>query len=201
MDNTDKYFKGQQQDETFICFFRKHWISLIREMIYFVLFIVAVTIPLFQFDEIRDLIQTRQEIRYVFVLFFALGTFAFHRSFIKFFNYFVSICIITDKRIVDNERTLFFKDDLDSIDMSQIQDIEMIANGILPNFLNYGDLKIYLSATNAVKHFKAVPNAKFHFRCINRQKEALKQNLLRKQGSTGFTPQLYLPIRPPHQQL
>ncbi len=178
--NKDKYFKGQQENENFICFFRHHWISLVREIIYFLLFITGVVFSLINIEEIRDLIQTRQEMRYIFFMLFILGTFLFHRSFVKIFNYFVCVGIITDIRIIDNERTLFFKDDLDSIDMSQIQDIEMIAQGLLPNLLNYGDLKIFLSATNAVKNFKAVPNARFHFRCINRQKEALQYVLMRK---------------------
>lgn len=174
MDNKDKYFKGQQDNENFVCFFRHHWISLLGELLYFAIYIIAVTFALINFETIRELVQETDEIRYIFFLLFALATFLLHRFFIKFFNYFICIAIITDRRILDNERTLFFHDDLDSIDMSQIQDIEMIAEGLLPNFLNYGELKIYLSATNAVKHFKAVPNAKFHFRCLNRQKEAIR---------------------------
>lgn len=172
--NRDLYFKGQQENENFICFFRHHWISLLGEIFYFLIFIAAVTFSLINIDAIQNLVQSQQEMRYGFFLIFVLGTLIFHRSFVKFFNYFICISVITDKRIIDNERTLFFKDDLDSIDMAQIQDIEMIAQGLLPNLLNYGDLKIYLSATNAVKFFKAVPNAKFHFRCINRQKEVLQ---------------------------
>ena len=70
--------------------------------------------------------------------------------------------------------------------MYQIQNIECIGEGILPNLLKYGDIRIYLSASSAVRTLTYIPNAKFHFRCITRQKEALQQ--FRDRPHNGIAP-------------
>jgi hypothetical protein len=115
--------------------------------------------------------QKTPELQVFFVMGFLLGTIYIHRFFIRLFNHFVNIGIITDMRIIDHKKTLFFKDTTDAIDMTNIQNIEQKGEGLLPNLLGYGDINIYLSASSTVKVFRGVPNAKFHFRCISRQKE------------------------------
>ena len=56
--------------------------------------------------------------------------------------------------------------------MGQIQNIERIREGVLPNIFGYGDIKIFLNASSGIKKFNTLPNVKFHFRCLSRQKEA-----------------------------
>jgi len=107
----------------------------------------------------------------LFLIGFMVGTMYFHRFFIKLLNFFVNIGIITNLRIIDHKKTLFFHDTMDSIDMGQIQNIEKIEEGVLPAIFKFGDIKIFLNASDSVKNFSTVPNAKFHFRTINRQKE------------------------------
>ena len=56
--------------------------------------------------------------------------------------------------------------------MAQIQNIERLREGVFPNLLGYGDIKIFLNASSGIKTFETVPNVRFHFRCLSRQKEA-----------------------------
>lgn len=175
MNNKDIHFKGQQSNETLICFFRHHWICLMREMAYFIIFLLIVTYTLSKIETIKDILRGNRELKLLFVVGFFLCTVYIHRFFIKMMNHFLNIRIITDMRIIDHQKTLFFSDTMDAIDMLQIQNIERIGEGLLPNLLKYGDIKIYLSASSAVRTLSHVPNDKFHFRCITRQKEALQQ--------------------------
>jgi hypothetical protein len=178
MDNLDKFFKGQQRDEEYICHFIHHWVVLIREFAYFGLFLLIVTVALINIEMIKELLSGNTEMKLFFITAFLIGTVYLHRFFLKMLNYSVNIGIITDKRVIDHKKTLFFSDTMDSIDMGQIQNIERVSEGIFPNLLHYGDIKIFLNASNAILTFGAIPNAKFIFRCISRQKEA-RQNLLR----------------------
>lgn len=171
MNNQDKYFKGQQMYEEFICFFRHHWITLIREFVYFAIFTAVIIFIISYINVLISVAQKTPELQVFFVMGFLLGTIYIHRFFIRLFNHFVNIGIITDMRIIDHKKTLFFKDTTDAIDMTNIQNIEQKGEGLLPNLLGYGDINIYLSASSTVKVFRGVPNAKFHFRCISRQKE------------------------------
>ena len=82
-------------------------------------------------------------------------------------------------RIIDHQKTLFFTDNLDSIDMAQIQNVEKIQQGLLPSLFKFGNIKVFLTASDAIKTFHRIPNAKFHFRCVNRVKEARGRQLRR----------------------
>lgn len=181
-EHLDKYFKGQQTNETFVCFFRHHWITLAREFLYFSIFMLIVIFTVVKLDSIKEILQGDRTMKLFFATGFLIGTIYLHRFFIKLLNYFLDIGIITDMRIIDHQKTLFFHDNMDSIDMSQIQNIEKIQQGLLPTILGYGDIKIFLTASSIAKTFNYVPNAKFHFRCMNRQKEARELNLRQHGG-------------------
>lgn len=176
MSNHDKYFKGQHENEEFICFFRRHWITLLKELMYFMIFMIIAILSVININLLKSLIQDNAEFQAFFVMGFLLGTVFIHRFFLRMFNHFVDIGIITDMRIIDHQKTLFLRDTMDAIDMLNVQDIEQRGVGLLPNFLGYGDINIYLSASSTVKIFRNVPNAKFHFRCISRQKELRRMN-------------------------
>lgn len=177
-DNKDKYFKGQQTDEEFICFFRDHWISIVKEFLYFLIFLLVIVLFVKEIDLIKDVLRGNRELKLFFFTGFLVGTIYFNRFFLKLLNYFVNVGIITNMRIIDHQKTLFFTDNIDSIYMAQIQNIEMKEEGLLPSLLKFGDIKIFLAASDTIKTFKAVPNAKYHFRCISRQKEERQRALL-----------------------
>ena len=184
--NKDLHFKGQQSNETLICFFRHHCIVLIKEFLYLAIFLLIVTITLSKIGTIKEILHGNRELKLLFVTGFLIGTIYIHRFFFRLLNHFLNIGIITDLRIIDHQKTLLFKDTMDAIDMYQIQNIECIGEGILPNLLKYGDIRIYLSASSAVRTLTYIPNAKFHFRCITRQKEALQQ--FRDRPHNGIAP-------------
>lgn len=192
--NKDKYFKGQQENEVFICFFRHHWIDLLKEFLYFGIFIFICWFLLKEIDTVKNVLRGNRELKILFFFGFLVGTAYLHRFFLTLLNFFVDIGIITNMRVVDHQKTLFFTDNLDSIDMSHIQNIEKVGEGILPTLLNYGDIKIFLSASDTVKVFKRVPNAKFHFRCINRQKEERQIHMNREQNGLGKTETQQQPV-------
>ena len=172
MSNRDKHFKGQQENETLICFFRHHWMVLAKDLFYFAIFAVAIVLSLLNFNSIVDIVRADYELKLLFLSAYIFATVFIHRFSIKLLNYFVNIGIITDIRIIDHDRTVFFRDSMDSIDLSQIQNIEQIKDGLVPAIFKLGDIKIFMTASSATKTFYNVTNAKFHFRCMNRAKEA-----------------------------
>ncbi|MDA1060401.1 MAG: hypothetical protein O3B47_01260 [bacterium] len=185
MSNRDKYFKGQQADERFICFMRHHWIFLLKEFVYGIIFFIAVCFAIYHMESIQNILRGNREVKLLFATAFLFGTIFMHRFFIKLLNYFVNTGIITEKRFIDHQKTLFFQDSMDSIDLAQIQNIERLGDGILPNIFGYGDLKIFLTASAGVRTFSCLPNVKFHFRCITRQKEIAQKQMLRGHGYIG----------------
>ncbi len=193
--NKDKIFKGQQTDEQFLYFFRHHWIDLLREMVFFVIFVSAIAYLMLKMNTIQDVLQGSREIKLLFFTVYLFGTVYMHRFFIKMLNYFINVGVITDSRVIDHHKTLFFTDNQDSIDMAQIQNIEKVQEGVFPSLLQYGDIKIFLTASDTIKTFHKVPNAKFHFRALNRAKEA-RQNAIRGRRPVSPTAPLNIQQQP-----
>lgn len=175
IDNRDRFFKGQHSDENFVCFFRHHWIVLLKQFIYFIAFGLFCVVTMMAMSKIQDIIREDRALKILFLTGYMALTFFMHRIFIKMLNYFTNIGIITDMRVIIHKKSIFFIDDMDSIDMSQIQNIETIKTGLLPSLLRYGSIKIFLNASDAITTLYLIPNPKFHFRCISRQKEISQQ--------------------------
>ena len=169
----DRFFKGQQLNEEFICFFRHHWIDLLKDILIFIIFVTIVVTTIIHIKNIQDILRGNRELKLFFFTGYLLGTVYMHHFFIQMLNYFVNVGIITSLRIIDHKKSIYFIDNADSIDMSQIQNIERIEQGVLPSILNYGDIKVFLNASNAVVTFRRVPNVQFHYRCIARAKEEI----------------------------
>lgn len=182
MSNLDKYFKGQQTNETFICFMRHHWIYLLKEFLYFTIFLLVIFFTITNIDAIQDILRGNREMKLLFITAFFVATLYLHRFFIKLLNFFVNVGIITDMRFIDHQKSLFFTDTMDSIDMAQIQNLERLGEGVLRTILGYGDIRIFLTASAGVKTFYCLPHVQFHFRCIGRQKELRQMQLTRDFG-------------------
>lgn len=191
MTNRDKFFKGQQDNEQFICFFRHHWIVLLREFFYFLILILIFFLIVSNVDIVRQFALNGPPSQFLLVIGFVTITFFLHRFFVILLNYFVNIGIITNLRFIDHQKTIFFHDKMESIDLGQIQEIEQDSEGILPTFLKYGDIKIYIMGIGDMKTFHCIQNVKFHFRCINRQKTEYSQrmeSLLKEQQKMSEQP-------------
>lgn len=171
----DKFFKGQQEKEEFICFFRHHWVDLAKESMFFTVFATVTAIAITEIETIKEILRGNRELKMLFLTGFLVVTVYMHRFFLRILNHFVNVGIITDIRIIDHKKSLYFNDSMDSIDIAQIQNIEKVEEGIFPSLLNFGDIKIFLTASSSTKTFKRIPNARFHFRCLNRQRELIKQ--------------------------
>ncbi|MFH1533409.1 MAG: hypothetical protein ABID64_00580 [Nitrospirota bacterium] len=184
--NKDKIFKGQQTNEQFLYFFRHHWVDLLKELVFFGIFVIVIGLLMFQMNTIKEILQGNREMKLLFFTAFLSGTVYMHRFFIKMLNYFANVVIITNSRVIDHNKTLFFTDNQDSIDMGQIQNIEKVQEGIMPSLFKYGDIKIFLNASDTIKTFNRVPNAKFHFRALSRAKEDRQRDIRR--GERGETP-------------
>ncbi|MFH1218751.1 MAG: hypothetical protein V1679_02835 [Candidatus Peregrinibacteria bacterium] len=178
-DNTDKYFSGQQKEEEIICFFRKHWMFLLKDFAYFGIFLTVVIVSIIEIETIKEILRGNREMKLMFFAVYTIATIFLHRFFLHFFTYFLNVGIITNLRVTEFDDTLFFRSRRDSIDLSQIQNIELQKKGLLSKIFKYGDISIYLTASNSVKTIKTVPQAKYHFRCMNQGKEDRQRNLMR----------------------
>lgn len=185
IDNTNKNFKGQQKNEIVHCFSRRHWIVLLPHFIGF--FILATAIAGFfiiaysvNFSQIMDTVTYRAAAVFGLI---AL-TYYMHRFFLRIFNYYLQIFIITNFRVVILDQTLFLHRNRDSIDLPEIQDTVIHQSGIIKSIFNYGEIIITLSSVHSSKTLSCVPNPEYYFRKINKiKREYITSRRLAKAAS------------------
>ena len=74
MTNRDKYFKGQHDEENFVCFFRHHGIVLVKEFTYFAIFLFLLSLCLAEVSVIKDVIREDRAMKLLFVTCFLILT-------------------------------------------------------------------------------------------------------------------------------
>lgn len=182
IDNTNRHFKGQHSTEFVECFCRKHWIILIKDFLGFFIFIGLIILTAYYFKPIYNFfVQDSLVVNLLAFGLVGLFTYYIHKFFLRMIRYFLEIVIITNYRIVVLKKSLYLKDSKDATDLPKIQDIIKHQNGILRNFLRFGDLEITLSSSSTTKILKHIPNPDYHFRKINTLKrEYIKERLSQK---------------------
>lgn len=167
----NKNFKGQLDDEQVICFFRKHWIDVMRPLLSllatFPLTVVGFLIAVNNNHTLDgDLVMTG------FILINILLLYAMHRAFLDIFHYYLHTVIITNYRVVEVDKSVFFKDEQNSTDLDKIQDVKKSQDGFLANIFDFGTLTIVLAGSHSETHINAVPNSDYFFKQIHNVKQS-----------------------------
>ena len=92
---------------------------------------------------------------FLFVL-FLLGW--WYGLFYRITMYFLDLWIVTDHRVIDSEQHGFFKRTVAELSLAKIQDISVTVSGVIPTFLNYGNLEIQTAGTSEKFFFQQIPN-------------------------------------------
>lgn len=168
----DRYFRGQGEDEHVLAFCRKHSLMLVPRILLFILTTTLLVIAVFYKKLLLGLFPPEFS-RYIFA---CLGLFLFY--FIHHFFHFIirhhlTVTIFTDTRIVVLVKSLYFVHEKEMVDLKNIQEVKNLQNGLLESMFNFGDLYIILASTTEQVHLRDIPNPEFHFRLINKAKQAL----------------------------
>lgn len=165
-----KNFRGQLDDEFVVCYFRRHFVTLIPTLlgILFALTLLGLAIFYLPFVDTKNT-PVAVSILLGFILLHAL----IQRQFLKIFYFYLRTVIVTNYRIVEVDKSLFFKDSKTSIDLVNVQDIEKTQSGIVRTVLNYGSLIIYLSGSATPTKIDMVPRPEYQYKKINQVKAGL----------------------------
>ena len=120
----DMYFKGQQVNEDLICFCRKHWMQALSHIGLWILFAIAESFLFFGVRRISGIIAGNFGLQILYVGVVILMTVYLHKTFFRFFSYFLSTVIFTSTRVVLHKKTLFLTDSHEVLDVTKIQDVK-----------------------------------------------------------------------------
>lgn len=152
------------ENEHIVSISRRHWWILAEKSI--ALFFLAL-IPLFVYVvwgfAIPQISTLTEENVAVINSFLFLGSAFFYLFLwlyfaIIFIDYYLDLWVITNMRIMDVEQKGLFNREVTECYISKIEDMTVEIKGVLPTFLNYGDLHLKTASEKGELSFKQIPD-------------------------------------------
>jgi hypothetical protein len=157
-DFTKFHFTGQKPEERILAVLHRHWFDILSQFFHvFTMFCLLigsfVFLPYF-FPNLQEG-ATFQLFIFLENSFFLL---VWIISFLIWIDYYLDVWIVTDKRIVNIEQKGLFSRVVSELELENIQDITTDVLGVIPTFLNYGDLYVQTAAEKERFLFHNIPD-------------------------------------------
>lgn len=159
MKNFKKFhFIGQKDNENIILVVRRHWFDIFAQL-FLVFFMVVLLIaghvyapllfPFFKTAPMDSLFLFLESLfaMMIWIVFFLI-----------WIDYYFDVWFITDRRIVDVSQKGLFNRHVSELEHENIQDVTTEVVGVIPTFLNYGDVFVQTAAEKERFVFRKVPN-------------------------------------------
>lgn len=152
------HFAGQKNREEILMVIHRHWFNILEQMFLVFLMVAALFASLIYIPLLFPVFKAP-----VLGSFFAFLENIFAMAiwiifFLIWIDYYFDVWIITNLRIVNIEQKGLFNRSVSEMDFSRIQDITTEVVGIIPTFLNYGDVLIQTAAEEEKFLFRQVPD-------------------------------------------
>lgn len=159
MKDFNKYhFEGQKEGEQILLVLHRHWFNILSQfmLIFAMIFLLIgsfaylpLVFPALSQGENRKLFLFLENIFFMFTWII---------SFLIWIDYYFDVWIVTDRRIVNIEQKGLFSRAVSELELEKIQDITTDVRGIIPTFLNFGDLQVQTAAEQERFLFRSVPD-------------------------------------------
>lgn len=151
-------FEGQKPGEKILLVLHRHWFDIVSQFIIILIMLGALfgsyafssrLYESFAAEDYRSLVAFARN------LFFMLIWITF---FIIWIDYYLDVWIVTDRRVVNIEQKGLFAREVSELELENIQDITSDVHGLIPTFLNYGDLFVQTAAEKERFIFHNIPD-------------------------------------------
>lgn len=150
---------NQLENEKAILILRRHWFIFFKSILFFVFLAIMPVIFFITINGfVTDILERYFLFPFLLLLFSAyyLGIWLF--LFANFIDYYLDAWIVTNIRILNIEQKGLFSRVISEQKIEKIQDITSEVHGIIPTFLDYGDVHIQTAGTQQRFIFKKVPH-------------------------------------------
>ncbi len=165
-------FPGQRSDEQVILVSHRHWIAYAPDMLFGIVgaiapFIVLAVLPMADVDVASS--PTRNILVVAYSLwFFALTTWLF----IRWLDYYLDLCVITDSRVVDIDQFGLFRRNVAELEFDEVQDVTVTKSGILAAVFNFGHIEIQTAGEKRNFFYNTVPNPEYIVSVLSQSRDS-----------------------------
>lgn len=152
------HFKGQTDGEEVVAVMHRHWFNIIQHFIplfFMSLFLIGsyaalpALFPILTKDLFNGFFLFAESLfaMLIWILFFLI-----------YIDYYFDVWIITSKRVVNIEQRGLFSREISEVALDKIQDVTTDVRGVIPTFLNFGDVQIQTAAEQEKFLFRNIPD-------------------------------------------
>lgn len=147
-------FPWQEPDEVTIYFSTRHWVVLVRDLLWVLLIVVLAlgATAIYLGTDLGDLIAI-----ILMIIAGSLWAFAVLMALYFYYDWLNDHYVITNLRVLHVERVLGLREDRDEAPVDRIQDVQIRQAGVLANLLDYGDVVIQTAAATQKIVYTYVP--------------------------------------------
>jgi uncharacterized membrane protein YdbT with pleckstrin-like domain len=140
------HFTGQKSDEQILLVLHRYWFDILSQflLVFGMIFLLVgsfaflpMVFPNLQNSSLESLFFFLENL--FFILIWVVSS-------LIWIDYYFDVWIVTDRRIVNIEQKALFSRCTSELELEKIQDITTNVHGVLPTFLNYGDLLVQTAA-------------------------------------------------------
>lgn len=153
--NSSNSFRGQLAGEQTVLVKRRHWIVLFGPVF---MLIVFALIPYVIYYYVN---QTNWYGQWADLFWFLTAVYYLFLWDVLFYNlmiYTLNTIVITDKRVIKNEQSGFFKYSSAGLEVAKIQDVSVRVQGVLAAVFHFGDLEIQTAGSQNKFYFDRMPD-------------------------------------------
>lgn len=157
----DYHFSGQKKNEEVLLVVRRHWFDILKQFIavfgmtvllvgsFFVSPLIFPALPIGEGDSMRLLFVFAENLfaMLIWITFFLI-----------WIDYYFDVWIVTNLRVVNVEQKGLFSRNVSELELERIQDVTTEVRGVIPTFLNYGDVFIQTAGERERFQFHNVPD-------------------------------------------
>lgn len=153
------HFTGQKHGEMILLLLHRHWFDILKQMIVvFFMIILLLSSLIFLPSYFPAITETSDYNRLFFFFESAFAMLIWIVFFIIWIDYYLDVWIITDTRVVNIEQISLFSRQISELELDNIQDITTEVKGMIPTFLNYGNVYIQTAAEKERFLFRNIPD-------------------------------------------
>lgn len=152
-----KTFPGKTPDDEIVLIIKKHWIKYLAVLTIaiFMLSIPAIGTYLLIIN-LNDLslLAVLSITSGIGLSLLALNAMLFY----SFVDYYLDMTVVTSKKVIDIKQHGFFNQATEEVHLSDIESVEAKIKGIIPYYLDYGDIYIHTADESATFIVTNIPN-------------------------------------------
>jgi len=154
-----KYLPHREPGEKIVFFLHRHWFILVKVVVSYVFLAILPIIAYFFIQkELSYILDSDITIIFLNLLIFTFYLYWWLLFYHAFLDYFLDIWIVTNRRVINIEQKSLFHRVVAEHKLFRIQDVMSEQKGMLPTFLDYGQIHIQTAATEKMVLFEQVKN-------------------------------------------